>query len=202
MLVAVVTAAEVRELERDMARGIFRGVKERGAAGGREGSSAWDFGRVWGGGSGRGLRLKGAVGGCLGAELCLEGGDAGYEVHITPGSVVCIGCIARIGHLHGAGIRPQVQGGVMILGAWTTGKGKEGSMNYADSSNVPLQSITQEKTRRQTHLKAFFGIYIAYDFERCNKNIAFMETIWNLLGSFVLRPINPEKLRLARSYLQ
>jgi len=90
----------------------------------------------------------------------------------------------------------------MILGAWTTGKGKEGSMNYADSSNVPLQSITQEKTRRQTHLKAFFGIYIAYDFERCNKNIAFMETIWNLLGSFVLRPINPEKLRLARSYLQ
>jgi hypothetical protein len=164
VLVAVVAATEVCELECDMACGIFRGVKGRGTAGGREGPSAWDFGRVWGGGSGCGLRLKGAAGSCLGAELCLEGGDAGYEVHITPGSVVCIGCIARIGHLCRACIRPQGQQGVVILGAWTTGKGKEGSMNYADSSNIPLQSITQEKTRRQTHLKASFGIYIALQF--------------------------------------
>jgi len=168
VLVAIVTAAEVRELERDMARGIFRGVKGRGAAGGREGPSVWDFGRVWGGGSGRELRLECAVGGRLGAKLCLEGCDAGYEVHITPGSVVCIGCIARVGHLCRACTRPQVQR-VIILGAWATSKHKEGSMNYADSSNVPLQSIMQEKTRRQTHLKASFGIYIAYDFERCNK---------------------------------
>ena len=84
MLVAVVAAAEVRELERDIARGVFGGVKGRGAARGGEGASAWEFSRVWGERKGRGLGMAVVVGGCLRAELCLQGGDARYEVGVAP----------------------------------------------------------------------------------------------------------------------
>jgi hypothetical protein len=151
MLVTIVTAAEIGELERDVPRGVLGGVEGRCTASRRQGTSARQFGRVEGRCRSR-PRLDAAVAGRLGTELCLEAGHASDEVGTTPGRVVCLGSITRPRHRRRAPESPRGMVVMTVVGEQSTETGTERKMAYRDGSNVCLQRFVQATKGRCPHL--------------------------------------------------